>query len=161
MKDLIFVVGIVAVFLLSLNSCDKTEGLDLDRLDGGIIESTFDFGDCYSTIGLSEKHWIIKDQKAYKELDVLALAKASCANISLPNINFSSNYLMGILTDNTCDQIITQKVVKNDLEKTITYQITMDSKDACGALKLSKNWVLVETFPEDYQVAFEVRRLNP
>lgn len=89
-------------------------------------------------------------------LSNISLYKYYCSDFfQFPNIDFSKYTLLGNNTTGGCSDF-KKEIVRDDVNKTLTYTLKVVNNDYCSVFSTSNNWVLVDKLPADYQVIFKV-----
>ena len=106
-----------------------------------------------------EEELIINDEKEYQNLlKYRRGSKNLCLNVSLPEIDFSKKTLLGKFAQGNCATVsFDRKVIKNDVQKTIIYQVSdKNANFACSGPGLNDmNLITVSKIPQDYKIIFK------
>jgi len=157
MSKLTYFSGIILgmTLLISNISCvdDCEDNFDIT---GGIITSELELGACFSDVGALDPQYVINDSTAFQALGILPVNTPECMGMTLPEIDFNTQTLLGLYADGTCNVGFDRIVLRDDDLKKYTYTVGVNACGMCESLRFSMNWVLVPKLPEDYTVEFIV-----
>lgn len=74
---------------------------------------------------------------------------------TLPDIDFETESLLGLFTTGECETKYIRSVEESEVDKNITYKVTIKSCGNCSDMDSSYNWVIIPKIPSDYTVKFE------
>ena len=156
MKDLIILFVCLFVLGASFNSCEKSEdicstGTDINL---GLIIMDYDFGSCFSDVGMLQQQYVIKDEATFAELGFLPNNTPACAEAEPTAIDFSRYSLLGMYAEGTCSVFYTREVTKEEAIKKYIYKVSTQECGFCERLAFSMNWVLIPKIEEGYSVEF-------
>lgn len=148
---------IAVVLLVGLESCKRGCFINKNKVEG-IIESEFDFGECFWIEPDLYDEIVVTDDSAYQSIGLeIYTAKPDCETPVYPAIDFSKHTLLGKSTSGQCSIDYIREVTKDDASKKYKYLVRVLECGICYKEGYSMNWVLVPKLPQGYTVEFEVK----
>ena len=156
MKNLIILTICLFAMGAAFNSCEKNEDLCSSGTDVnlGLIAMDYDFGTCFTDVGMLNQQYVVRDEATFSELAFLPHNSSDCADAQVPAIDFSRYSLLGMYAEGTCTVFYTREVTKNEANKTYNYKVSTQECGFCESLSFSMNWVLIPKIQEGYTITF-------
>lgn len=157
MNKITYFSGIFLGIVLAISQLSCVDDCE-DNFDttGGIITSELELGTCFSDIGALDPQYVINDSMAFEALGILPVNTPECIGMTLPEIDFNTQTLLGLYADGTCNVGFDRIVLSDDDLKRYTYTVGVNACGTCESLRFSMNWVIVPKLPADYTVDFIV-----
>jgi hypothetical protein len=139
----------IILFVGQFLSCSKNPKCWGDDKNEGIINNSFN-----SDIKCSPK----ADQSEFTILDNSSFIQTFDSTCSLPDIDFTTESLLGLYADGGCEVKFIREVTRIDSEKKYHYKVTVKDCGYCKRLGYSYNWVTVPKLPSGWTVTFETKK---
>lgn len=144
-------IGLFSLMLAAFcwSSCSKSPACwGKDKNNGTIKEA------------LTIECWPVSPQAAYsittqERLEFIFDSENTTPLCELPDIDFETESLLGLYTQAECETKYIREVEESEVDKNITFKVTIKSCGECNDLDSSYNWVVIPKIPSDYTVKFE------
>ena len=149
MKKLLLILLMVILYC----SCEKKD--EIVDITNQCIFPEDNYKPCYS---ISADTIIIQDTNTYYNVfNTNNLTNYNCDTVSLPDIDFNTYSLLGILTIGSgCSADYKRKIFKDISNKKIIYSISIEYSGLCEMLIYNWNFTLVPKVPDEYTVDFQL-----
>ena len=161
--SLILFFSSVILIVFFFTNCKKGCFVKKDK-NKGIIESAFDFGECFdnnSRPDYTVDQYIITNDSTYQALSVNLkydfVNRPECNNAEPQLIDFLKHSLLGHYASGGCEVDFIREVTDDNANQRYIYTIKVLECGRCKKLQVSMNWVLVPKLPQGYTVKFEVK----
>jgi hypothetical protein len=139
------IVSVIIILLTALFfSCSKNPKCWGNDKNEGIINTSID-------IKCAPK----ADQPEFVILDNSSFIQSFDSTCPLPNIDFSTESLLGLYADGECEVKFIREVTRVESEKKYHYKVNVKDCGYCKKLGYSYNWITVPKLPSGWTVTFE------
>jgi hypothetical protein len=142
-------------------SCEKegeTNDITANCEFPGILSS------CFSPGNYENDEIVFRNKEQYQYYENIIRAhpaNVNCDTAKLPEIDFEKFTLLGKETHGGgCGVKFEREVLKDTKNKKIIYKISVEYIGPCYMLFVSYNFVLVPKIPADYEIEFQVEKIN-
>lgn len=119
---------------------------------GNVEFENINLGVCLSS-SLINQEYIISNSVDYEKLKTTN----NCTS-NLPLIDFTKKILLGKFTSGQCEMTVVKSLISNEVNKTLTYHLTVCSKGLCKSKAVNMNWILVDKVNSGVNILFEIEQ---